>query len=216
MTSQEFAQELKNNFAFNEPIFTEEILKVFSNYSRAQVFRYVDVAKENNVLVQYDTGVYFIPYMTFLGIPSTITAGMAAEKKYVKNGDKRYGIYSGIRLLNEFHVTTQMAAVPTIVTNKESSKKRMIVIKNMRFILKKSRCKITPDNYIAYTILELFNEIDLDEKISKYTIDTIVGFMKDHKLEILTLSKLAKYFPSKAIKNMMRSGVLYEFVREQR
>ena len=50
MTSQEFAQELKNNFAFNEPIFTDEILKVFSSYSRAQVFRYVDIAKEDNVL----------------------------------------------------------------------------------------------------------------------------------------------------------------------
>lgn len=213
MTSQEFAQELKNNFAFNEPIFTEEILKVFSNYSRAQVFRYVDVAKENNVLVQYDTGVYFLPTMTFLG-PSIITVDEIVEKKYLKNGDERYGIYSGIALLNAFHVTTQMAGSPIIVTNKESSKKRVIYIKNRRFTLKKSRCKITAENYAAYIILELFNEIGLDERISKYTFNTIVGFMKDNNLSILTLSKVAKYFPSKAIKNMMRSEVLYEFVRK--
>ena len=214
MTSATFVQELMNNFAFNEPIFTEELLKMLPDYSRAQIFRYVDIAKKDNVLVQYDTGVYFMPYITFLGTQSTITADMAAEKKYVKNGEKRYGIYSGITLLNEFHVTTQMAGVLTIVTNKESSKKRIIQIKNMRFILKKSRCKITPENYIAYTILELFNEIGTDEKISKYTVRTIVSFMKDNNLDILMLSKIAKYFPSKAIKNMLRSEILYEFVRE--
>ena len=213
MNSATFVQELRNNFRFNEPIFTDEILKVFSSYSRAQVFRYVDIAKEDNVLVQYDTGIYFMPTITFFG-QSIITADEIVEKKYLKNNGNVYGIYSGIALLNGFHATTQLAAAPIIVTNKESSKKRVIYIKNRRFILKKSRCKITSDNYIAYTILEFFNEIDTNEKISKYTVNTIVKFMKEKNLDILQLSNLAQYFPSKAIKNLMRSGVLYEFVRE--
>ena len=213
MTSALFAQELRNNFAFNEPIFTEELLKMLPDYSRAQIFRYVDIAKKDNVLVQYDTGVYFMPSITFFG-QSIITVDEIVEKKYLKNNGKIYGIYSGIALLNEFHVTTQLAASPIIVTNKESSKKRVIYIKNRRFTLKKSRCKITSENYVAYTILELFNEIGINEKINKYTVDTIVRFMKEKNLDILQLSNLAQYFPSKAIKNMMRSGVLYEFVRE--
>lgn len=211
MTSEVFAQELRKNFAFNEPIFTEELLKVFSEYSRAQVFRYVDIAKEDNVLVQYDTGVYFMPTITFFGTQSNMSADKVIEKKYLMNEKQIYGVFSGIKLLNMFGVTTQMAGVVTVVSNKESSKRRIIQIKNRNFIVKKSRCKITPENYISYTILELFNEIGLDEKLNKYTVDTIVGFMKDNNLDILTLSKVAKYFPSKAIKNMMRSGVLYEF-----
>ena len=42
-----FIDKLTENFNINEPIFTEEILDLFKEYSRAQVFRYIDKAKEN-------------------------------------------------------------------------------------------------------------------------------------------------------------------------
>ena len=40
-----FVQRIKERFDTNEPIFTEEILMLFPEYSRAQIFRYIDKAK---------------------------------------------------------------------------------------------------------------------------------------------------------------------------
>ena len=206
-------QTLQSKFKFNEPIFTDELLKAFPNKSRPQVFRYIEQAKANDILNQYDTGVYYLPTKTALG-KSIITAGEIAEKKYLTDGDDVYGIYSGITLLNGFHVTTQMAMVETIVTNNETSKKREIVIKKRRFILKKSRCKIDKNNYASYVVLELFNCIDSDERISKYVVKTVVEFIKEKNIGIMDIANMAKNFPSKAVKNLMRSGVIDELIRE--
>lgn len=39
-------ERLKEKFNTNEPIFTNEILEMFSEYSRAYVFRLIDKAKK--------------------------------------------------------------------------------------------------------------------------------------------------------------------------
>ena len=212
MTLNTFEQKLTDSFMLNEPIFTEELLKVFSDCSRAQVFRYVDVAKENNVLIQYDTGVYYMPSFFEYGL-SSISSDEVVIKKYIRNNDKVYGVYSGISLLNMFGVTTQMAGVVEIVTNKESSKRRIIKIKNRSYVVKKSRCQITSNNVFAYTVMELFNSIGLDEKISENTKSRIIKYLKDNKVEILQLANIAKIFPSKAVKNLMRSEVIYGLIQ---
>ena len=211
MTSQAFTNKLKENFSFNEPIFTEELLKLFSNKSRAQVFRYVEEAKESETLVQDTVGVYYLPKQTDLGL-STLSTDKIVEKKYIKNKDTVYGVYSNIKLLNMFGVTTQMAGVITIVSNKESSKKRMITLNERRFILKKSRCKINSENYAAYTLLELFNCIDKNETICKDARERILYFIKGEKIGVMDIVKMAKVFPSKAIKNFMKTGIIYEII----
>lgn len=212
MTSQAFTNKLKENFSFNEPIFTEELLKLFSNKSRAQVFRYVESAKESNELAQDGMGIYYIPTITLAGTQSALSPDEIIKKKYIRNEKDVYGVYSDIDLLNMFGATTQMAGVITVVSNKESSKKRMITIKNRRFIVKKSRCKITKNNYSAYTVLEFFRCLRKDEKISAYTKQRIVEYLKRNKTEVMDFVKLADYFPSKAMKNFMKSGVIYEII----
>ena len=206
-------QTLESKFKFNEPIFTDELLKAFPNKSRPQVFRYIEQAKFNDILTQYDTGVYYLPTTTILG-KSIITSEEVMEKKYLKNNNDVFGVYCGLTLLNIFHVTTQVPATIEIVSNNESSKKRVIYVANRKYIVKRSRCKITSKNYAIYTILELFNSIKANEKISKLTVNTVVEYFKKQNIEILELTKYIKYFPSKAVKNMMRSGVIYEVVRE--
>lgn len=76
-----FIDKLTENFNINEPIFTEEILDLFKEYSRAQVFRYIDKAKENKKIIQFTKGVYYIPNTTFWGDLSTITVDSVIEKK---------------------------------------------------------------------------------------------------------------------------------------
>ena len=95
-----FIEKLSKNFDTNEPIFTEEILSLFNEYSRAQVFRYIDKAKKNMELIQFTKGVYYISTITFWGDLSMITTDYAVKKKYLRNSNQVYGVYSGIKLLN--------------------------------------------------------------------------------------------------------------------
>ena len=55
-----FIEKLNSTFRKNEPIFTEEILSAFSQYSRPRVFQFINKAEGNGELVRFDTGVYYL------------------------------------------------------------------------------------------------------------------------------------------------------------
>lgn len=207
-----FIEKLSKNFDINEPIFTEEILSLFKEYSRAQVFRYIDKAKNNKELIQFTKGVYYIPTITFWGDLSMITTDSVIEKKYLRNSNQVYGVYSGIKLLNLFSVTTQMGATIEIVTNNETTRCRHIDINGRKFILRKSRCKITKKNYAAYTILQLFNDFDDQDKLDDYSYKSIIEYINNYKVEKEQLLELSMQFPARTIKKLIGSGILNEIV----
>ena len=68
-----FAERVKSSFAVNEPIYTEEIIRLFPDYSRPQIFRFIKEAEEKKEIVNFAKGIYYIPRNTFIGL-STITA----------------------------------------------------------------------------------------------------------------------------------------------
>lgn len=204
-----FIERLKEKFNTNEPIFTEEVLELFPDFSRAQVFRFIKKARDNNEIVQYDKGVYYIPRKTFLGY-SSISADTVIEKRYLRNEENIYGVYSGIKLFNNFSMTTQMAAIIEIVTNNESAKYREIQIKNRRFILRRSRCKIDKDNAAAYTVLQLFSEFDKKDKLNENAKRRLIEYMKVTGVTKEQLFNLSMQFPSKTVKNLIGSGILNE------
>ena len=204
-----FIERVNEKFTSNEPIFTEEIISLFSDYSRVQVFRFIKKAKEDGDIAQYDKGVYYIPKQTVLG-SSIITADMVVEKKYLRNEKNVYGVYSGIKLFNSFSMTTQMAAVVEIVTNNESAKYREIQVKNRRFILRRSRCRIDNDNVAAYTVLQLFSEFGKDERLNDNAKRRLLEYIAVTGVTKEQLFTLSMKFPSKTIQNLIGSGILNE------
>lgn len=205
-----FIERLSEKFNINEPIFTEEILGLFPEYSRAQVFRYIGKAKENKEIVQFVKGVYYIPKITFWGDLSSITADSVIEKKYLRNADQTYGIYGGVKLLNNFSVTTQMAAVIEVVTNNETTRCREIEINGRRFILRKSRCEINKNNYAAYTILQLFNDFTEQDKLDESSRRRLFEYIKNRKVTQKQLLDLSMQFPARTTKKLIGSGVINE------
>ena len=202
-----FIERVKEKYALNEPIFTEELLRLFSDYSRVQAFRLIDKGKENGDIVQYAKGVYFVPQKTRIGY-STITADDVARKRYLSDDGEIYGIYSGIKLLNAFSVTTQMAGVVEIVTNNESAKYREIQINNRQFILRKSRCRISKDNAAAYTLMQLFSEIENEDRLDETSVRKIRNYIAKEKITQKQLFAIAQAFPARASKLMIGSGIL--------
>ena len=94
-------ERIKETYKSNEPIFTEELLRLFPDYSRVQIFRMINVAEKQGELIRYAKGIYYIPQKTRFG-NSTITADDVIKKRYLKNDSNVYGVYSGIKLLNAF------------------------------------------------------------------------------------------------------------------
>lgn len=208
MKENAFIERLSTNFESDEPIFTEEIIKLFPDCSRAQIFRYIDKAKQKEEIVQYSRGVYFIPHITYFGTLSTITIDQVLDKRYIRNKDNVYGVYSGLGLLNFFSITTQMPAVIEMVSNNESTRCRRISVKTRRFVLKKSRCEITSKNYAAYTILQLFNDFDDEDRIYGSSERRLLGYIEKHKVTKSDVLSVMPYFPKKALDNFARSNII--------
>lgn len=206
-----FIEELLKIYGIDRPIFTEEILELLKEYSRAQVFRDINSAKKNNELVQFDKGVYYIPSHTFWGEKSTITVDDVIEKKYLKNEDSVYGIYGGLKLLNRFSITTQMPAVVEIITNNETTRCREITMKERKFILKKSRFLITKDNYTIYTILQLFNDFSNEDIFDENLKQKLFNYIQEKNVSIQQLIDLSNQFPARVSKRLLQSGVINAF-----
>lgn len=207
-----FIERLKEKFNINEPIFTSEILKMFSEFSRGYIFRLIDNAEKKGEIINFDSGVYYIPRKSMIGI-STITAEDVVNKKYISYNGLVYGVYSGLNLQNKFSVTTQMPNVIEIVTNNETMRCREIKIDGRTVIVRKSRCKIDSSNAKAYTVLQLLSEIgrikDMDDEVK----ESITKYISDNNVKNADLFSLAKFFPAQTTKNLIYSGVLNDFTQ---
>lgn len=202
-----FVERLKSNFNKGEPIFAEDILLLFPEFTRAYVFRLIKKAEENGDLVKFSRGVYCIPKKTFFGY-STLTSSMIANDKYVSNGDSIFGIYSGLTLLNQFAVSTQIPNIVEIVTNNESTRKRVVEIDGMKFIVRKSRFEITKDNYNYYSLLQLFLELGVNPNLDYFSKMRIKDFISSNNIDQSKLIKLAMNFPAQTLKNLIGSEVI--------
>lgn len=206
-----FIEKLREKFNIDEPIFTNEILKLFDEFSRAYVFRLINKAKDAGELVQFANGVYYIPQKTIFGL-STITADHVINKKYLRNENEVYGVYGGLKLQNLFLITTQMPNTVEIVTNNETMRKREVQIDGRRFILRKSRCTISKSNAKAYTVLQLFSDMGTQIKLNSRAKESIVSFIKKNNISAREIINLASVFPAQATKNLIVSGILDEIV----
>lgn len=208
-----FSEALKREYDINTPIFAEEIIKQFSNLSRAYVFRLINKAVSEGTLNCFTRGVYYLPRKTFFG-SSSICAEMVAEKKYIKSNDSVYGIYAGLNLLNQFGLTTQVPNTIEIVTNNEATRKRKITIEGRQFILRKARCEITVENYPVYTLLQLFTDMDNSDNLDDFSKRRISEFITENNIRTEQLSSMAMSFPAATIKKMVRSGIINVIVQQ--
>lgn len=203
-------ERLKNKFGVNQPIFTNEILEVMNDYSRPRVFQLIKKAEQDESIVKFDKGIYYIPTKTRYG-NSLISVEQVIKKKYISDNDEVFGVYGGLQMQQNFLVTLQVPNTIEVITNKETMWVRETKLKNRNIILRKSRIPITKENVNAYTILELFSNTD----IKKYLDDTsiqreVIHFIKEKEIKLKDLYPLTGAFPSKTTRNIMESGIINE------
>lgn len=204
-------ERLKNKFGVNQPIFTSEILEEMSEYSRPRVFQLLKKAEEKKEIIRFDKGIYYIPTETRYG-ESLISVEQVIRKKYISDNDEIFGIYGGLQLQQSFMLTYQVPTTIEVVTNNETMCVRETKIKNRRIILRKSRLPITKENVDAYTILELFSNMDMQKYANDALIQReVVEFIKNREIKGKNVYTLSSVFPAKTIKNIIESGVINEF-----
>ena len=204
-------ERLRKKFGVNQPIFTSEILEEMNEYSRPRVFQLLKKAEEEKNLIKFDKGIYYIPTETRYG-KSLISVEQVVKKKYVSDKEDVFGIYGGLQMQQSFMLSYQVPTAIEVVTNNETMRVRETKLKNRSIILRKSRAPITKENADAYTILELFSNIDM----KKYFADTsvqreVIGFIKDREIKAGDIYKLAGTFPAKTTRNILESGIINEF-----
>ena len=201
----EFFEYLFDLYGYNEPIFYNEIN--FKNYSRPWLQKELTALCEQGKLMRFEKGIYYIPSVTMLGV-SHMDAKKVINKKYIDNGKDVIGYYSGVTFLNMLGLSTQVPNVSEIYTNNENSRTREIVIGSQRVILRKAREKIGRDNVAVLSFLELMNFTDSkfydDEKI-----EIVKQYMEKTGVTIDSVLKYAPYFPDKAMRTLVESGVIF-------
>lgn len=205
-------ERLINKFGVNEPIFTNEILEELKEYSRARVFQLLKKAEDEKKIIKFDNGIYYIPTKTRYGL-SLISVEQVVEKKFITNNDEVYGLYGGLQMRQNFMLTMQIPSSIEIITNKETMSVRKTLLKSRKIILHKSCLPITKENFDAYTILELFTNIDVKDYLNNLMAQKeVVNFIKEKEIKSKDVSKLASFFPAKTTKNIMESGIINYFM----
>lgn len=208
-----FIERLKDEYGFNMPIFTSDILSLFSNYSRPRIFQLIKKAINDELLLQFEKGVYYIPTKTRYG-NSVISLEQVIQKKYIENKDDVYGIYGGLNMQLNFLLTEQVPTTIEVITNKETTWVREIKIHGRKVILHKSRCVINKDNVNAYMLLELFNNLDLElYKDNDLVRREIKKFAQQKCIRMNEIISLSSAFPAKATKKIIESGFINEITQ---
>lgn len=204
-------ERLKEKFNYDEPIFISEIYNVMNDYSKSKIYELIKEAIEVNSLKRYDHGIYYLPRQTIIG-DSILSLDDVIEKKYIYNNNERFGIF-GLRVMEvNFSLSTQIPALIEIITNNESRKSRIVSIRGRDILLKKSRTNITNKNYHAYTILEFFTRISINEYLKNSRCQKeIKKYISKNKISKVQITELLNSFPAKTTKNLIVSEVFYEF-----
>ena len=196
---------LVEKYGYNEPIISNRIM--FGSYSRPWILKELNKLCDEQKIIRYEKGIYYIPTETVFG-KSVLNPRKAIEKKYIVDDDKQMGYYSGLTLLNQLGISTQMPNVIEIFTNNEASNARTVTTGNQKIILRKARTVIDNTNVFVLSFLELMNSVTpafFDEE----KVEIIKNFIKDKKITQNDISKYAKFFPEKVFKNLVESGVIY-------
>lgn len=124
--------EMVREYGVNQPIFLSELIEK-AGLSRPRVNQLIREHIEGGQLARFSDGVYYIPSKTLLG-DSNLDVRKVIDKKYLAQDGRVFGIYSGLTLLNSFGLTTQVASIYEIVTNRESTRVRETSINGLETV----------------------------------------------------------------------------------
>ena len=198
------------NYGYNEPIFLNDlsIEGLSENAVRQSVKRLV----ASGFLERYDNGIYYIPKRGGLLEKSYLDPSMVIIRKYVENQLNKYGYITGLSFANQLGLTTQMPAVIEIVTNRESTNGRMLMVGNQKVRVKKSSISVSEDNAELLQLLDVIGQAEKYTELTiEETVDILITYIRKKKFTKGQLSDVSSALTGATAKKMIEWGVIYEF-----
>ena len=201
---------LIDNYGYNEPIFLNDLLVegISENAVRQSVKRLVAYG----FLKRYDSGIYYIPKSGGLLGKSYLDPSIVIMRKYVENNSNKYGYITGLSFANQLGLTTQMPAVIEIVTNREATNGRTLMVGNQKVRVKKSAIPVSEDNA---ELLQLLDSVGQAEKYTeltmKETVEILSAYIRKKKFTKEQLSDVSSALTGATAKKLIEWGMIYEF-----
>ena len=198
-------ESLLNCFGYNEPFKTSEIQ--FEDYSKEKICMEMTKLCKKGKVVRFETGIYYIPRTNKFGTV-IFNQSKVVEKKYIKDGDKVFGYYSGTELEYRLGLSKVKPNTIVIYTNGETTRMRRVMVGSQRIVLRKPRTKIDKHNAPVLCFLELMNGIDV-ETLDEYKRKLISDYINENRITQKQITKYIPYFPDKTCRNLIESEVIY-------
>lgn len=196
---------LVDEYGYNEPILISEIS--FNEYSLPWIKKEINKLCQEEKLVRFEKGLYYIPTKTILGM-SKLDPRKVIMKKYIEDGNEQVGYFSGTTFLNMLGLSTQMPNVLEIYTNNENARVREVPVGSQKVVLRRARATINNDNAATMNFLELMNFIDakyFDEEKKQIVID----YINQNNITRKSIAECSPYFPDKAMRTLIESEMIY-------
>lgn len=198
---------IENNYRANEPIFLSELN--IPGMKAVSVRQQMKKLMESGQLKRFDTGIYYIPRKSMFRSGSTLSVDEVIKKKYLTDGENCCGYVGGILFANQLGLTTQVAGVYEIYTNKATTEYRETQIANLRVILRKPYCEIDEKNVATLQFLDLLKEIvDISEVDGEELTNRLISYMKMKSIGFGSMKQFLPYYPERIYKNMYEVGLL--------
>ena len=171
------------------PIFIEEIkeyiIKFYDENDKGKVFNNIRTIlnrmNKEGIIEKAYRGIYYIPNENVFG-KMLLGNRQIIKYKYIMDKDGNIkGYFTGAKLFNEAHLTTQVPNIIDIATNecKNNSKYKN---KNLKIIIRKPRIEVNNENY---KYLQLFDLIENKDNIGievNNPDEVIYNFIKENNL----------------------------------
>ncbi len=196
---------LYNTYGTNEPIFISDIK--FKNYSKPWIDKEIASLCSSGKIIRFERGIYYIPTDTIFG-KTLLDPNKVIEKKYIFKNGEIIGFYSGLTALNNLGLTTQVPNVIEICTNNEATKVRDIKIGGQKIIIRKSKIKITNDNFNTIQLLDIMNYVP-NNFFDKERKSIIKKWVKKKNITRESVLEYVSEFPNKTSRNIIESEAIF-------
>lgn len=201
---------LMENYGYNEPIFINDLF--IEGISENAVRQSVKRLAASGFLERYDSGIYYIPKRGGILGKSYLDPNIVIMRKYVQNKSDKYGYVTGLSFANELGLTTQMPAIIEVVTNREATNGRMVMVGNQKVRAKKSSVPISESNAELLQLLDAIGQAEKYTELTiKETIEKLIVYMRKKRFTQKQLSEVSYILTGTTAKKLIEWEMIYEF-----
>ena len=198
------------NYGYNEPIFINDLF--IEGISENAVRQSVKRLAASGFLERYDSGIYYIPKRGGILGKSYLDPNIVIMRKYVQNKSDKYGYVTGLSFANELGLTTQMPAIIEVVTNREATNGRMVMVGNQKVRVKKSSVPISESNAELLQLLDAIGQAEKYTELTiKETIEKLIVYMRKKRFTQKQLSEVSYILTGTTAKKLIEWEMIYEF-----